>query len=55
MVAFCGSWCDECNELLFNKTLKATVYVNGRVKSDKDLAVKASRRSKLFKPEHRDL
>ena len=47
--------CDMCNEQLFNKSLKATCYVNGRVKSDKDLAVKASRRSKLFKSEHRDL
>ena len=47
--------CDECNELLFNKTLKATVYVNSRVKSDKDLAIKASRRSKLFKSDDRSL
>lgn len=31
--------CDMCNEQLFNKSLKATCYVNGRVKSQADLQI----------------
>ena len=35
--------CDMCNEQLFNKTLKATCYVNGRIKSQTDLRIIRSR------------
>lgn len=31
--------CDMCNEQLFNKTLKATCYTNGRLKSAHDMKV----------------
>lgn len=31
--------CDLCNEELFRKTLKATVGVQGKLKSKKDIAV----------------
>lgn len=47
--------CDECNEKLFSKTLKASVYVNGRVMSKKDIAISNVRRSKLFKSDNRSL
>lgn len=35
--------CDACNEVLFNKTLKATVGVNHKLKSQQDLKVIRSR------------
>lgn len=38
--------CDMCNEQLFNKSLKATCYVNSRVKSQTDLQIIRSRRRK---------
>ena len=31
--------CDMCNKALFEKTLKAECYKNGRVKSKEDMAV----------------
>lgn len=31
--------CDQCNEKLFNKTLSAECYKNGRVKSQADMEV----------------
>ena len=31
--------CDECNLELFNKTLRAECYKNGRVKSPKDIMI----------------
>lgn len=31
--------CDECNEVLFAKSLKATCLVNERVKTQADLAI----------------
>lgn len=31
--------CDRCNEQLFNKTLSAECYKNGRVKSQQDMAI----------------
>lgn len=31
--------CDHCSESLFNKTLRATCYTNGRVKMPKDTRV----------------
>lgn len=40
--------CDMCNEQLFNKSLKATCYVNGRVKSQDDLQIIRSRRRKYY-------
>lgn len=38
--------CDMCNEQLLNKTLKATCYVNGRVKSRTDLQIIRSRQQR---------
>lgn len=35
--------CDECNDLLFSKTLKASCYVNHRLKNKKDIAIINSR------------
>lgn len=35
--------CDMCNSKLFNKSLKAECYVNGRIKSKADLQVIRSR------------
>jgi len=35
--------CDLCNEQLFNKTLRATCGVNGKVKSQHDMMVIRSR------------
>lgn len=35
--------CDECNEQLFNKTLRATVGVQGKLKSQHDLKIIQSR------------
>lgn len=31
--------CDLCNETLFNKTLRATCGVNGKIKSQSDLKI----------------
>ena len=31
--------CDKCNEVLFNKTLHAECFKNGRLKSQKDLQI----------------
>ena len=31
--------CDVCNEILFNKTLHAECYKNGRTKTPEDLAI----------------
>lgn len=31
--------CDKCNEVLFNKTLKASCYTNGRLKSQDDINI----------------
>lgn len=36
--------CDNCNELLFDKTLKASCYVNHRLKDKKDVMVINNRR-----------
>lgn len=38
--------CDKCNDRLFDKTLKASCGVNGKLKSKKDLAVISSRKKK---------
>lgn len=35
--------CDLCNEEIFNKALKATCYINGRVKNNHDMQVRNSR------------
>lgn len=31
--------CDECNEAIFYKTLRANCYTNGRVKSHEDMSI----------------
>lgn len=36
--------CDCCNEKLFRKTLSASVMVNGRVKSQRDMSIIRSRK-----------
>lgn len=41
--------CDSCNEALFDKTLKATVSVNAKLKSNKDIAIIQNRRIKKNK------
>lgn len=38
--------CDACNGSLFDKTLKAECAVNAKLKSQKDIAIIQSRRSK---------
>ncbi len=38
--------CDKCNDRLFDKTLKASCYVNHKLKSKKDLAVISTRKKK---------
>lgn len=38
--------CDMCNSQLFNKSLKAECYVNGRLKSQADLAIIRSRQQR---------
>lgn len=48
-ICLCGQTftiCDACNEKLLNKTLKANCLTNGRVKSNKDLAITQQRRIK---------
>lgn len=39
--------CDACNEKLFSKTLSADVMKNGRIKSERDLAIIRKRKGKL--------
>ena len=31
--------CDSCNSVLFNKSLSAECYINGKVKSQQDMAI----------------
>lgn len=38
--------CDQCNEVLFSKTLKATCIVNRKLKSPADMAVIRKRNQK---------
>lgn len=38
--------CDKCNDELFQKTLKASCMVNGRVKSKQDMQIINRRRMK---------
>lgn len=38
--------CDKCNEILFNKTLKANCMVNHRLKDKHDMKVITNRRKK---------
>ena len=38
--------CDECNESLFFKTLRAECYKNGRVKTQQDMVIINERRRK---------
>ncbi len=38
--------CDICNEAIFNKTLQAECFKNGRVKTQKDLSVIRKRKLK---------
>ena len=42
--------CDECNQDLFNKTLKANVFVDERLKSKRDITI-LNRRKRLAKEE----
>lgn len=42
--------CDECNQDLFNKTLKASVFVNERLKSKRDITI-LNRRKRFAKEE----
>lgn len=39
--------CDECNEKILNKTLRAEVAKNSRLKSQRDLAIIKKRKSKI--------
>ena len=39
--------CDACNEKLFNKCLSAECLKNGRVKSQKDMAIIRKRKSRI--------
>lgn len=39
--------CDSCNEKILNKCLNAEVMKNGRLKSQKDLAIISKRNSKI--------
>jgi hypothetical protein len=38
--------CDVCNEKIFDKTLAAEVMKNGRVKSQKDMAIIRRRKAR---------
>lgn len=40
--------CDRCNERLFQKTLHAEYYKNGRLKSQQDLAIIHKRSAKNY-------
>lgn len=44
--------CDRCNEQLFNKTLSAECYKNGRVKSQADMAIIRRRSSRTSPISH---
>lgn len=46
--------CDDCNEKLFNKSLKAVCYVNGRVKQPYEIRIRNERRQRAWKREHND-
>ena len=39
--------CDVCNEAIFNKTLRAECYKNGRVKSQRDISIINRRNTRL--------
>lgn len=39
--------CDRCNEEIFNKTLKAECYKNGRVKEARDIKIINKRANQL--------
>lgn len=39
--------CDACNEKLFNKCLSAECLKNGRVKSQRDMAIIRKRKSRI--------
>lgn len=41
--------CDVCNDTLFYKTLRATCYTNGRVKSKEDMLIINERGRRAFK------
>lgn len=41
--------CDRCNEELFNKCLSAEALKNGRIKSQKDIAIINRRKSRAGK------
>lgn len=52
--------CDDCVDALFYKTLKATCYVNNRLKNQRDLTISNNRKSKAFteqygEQEHRSI
>lgn len=40
------TFCDVCNEAIFNKTLRAECYKNGRVKQPRDISIINRRQSK---------
>ena len=44
--------CDSCINKLFVKTLKCICYTNSRLKSQHDLSINNSRRTKRYKEEH---
>lgn len=39
--------CDACNEKLFNKCLSAECFKNGRVKSQRDMAIIYKRKNRI--------
>ena len=47
--------CDECNNKLLLKTLKAQVHVNGRLKTKDDIAIINARHAKIYTSESRGL
>lgn len=46
--------CDECNEKLFYKSLRAVCYVNARVKQPCDIRIRNARAQKAYKESHND-
>lgn len=40
--------CDLCNEQIFNKTLSAECYKNGRIKTQRDMRIINMRRRGIF-------
>lgn len=38
--------CDQCVDTLFNKTLRAVCYTNGRIKQQSDIRIINSRKSR---------